>query len=190
MKWRANHLLGGSAATVLCAVALIACGSQSGTGVRTGASGTAETSSTSAPPAQNVPITGYAVAPPDGLTELRSYDVAAPNGGTAHIKWFGLKGGAPTVTSNLLTEDGAGIKAMDMAKTLAAEHMKTASSIDKALPAPKDVTINGKPGYAYSDPLGWRAVLWVADDNAVMSVTALRMDDSSLVTFAESVQCT
>ena len=29
----------------------------------------------------------------------------------------------------------------------------------------------GKQGIAYSDPLGWRSLSWVVDDNAVMAIT-------------------
>ena len=75
-----------------------------------------------------------------------------------------------------------------MAKALATEHVQSAKEAGTSIPDPKDVTVNGKAGLAYSDPLGWRSILWVVDDNAVMSVTGLRMDDQALMTFAEGIE--
>ena len=48
--------------------------------------------------------------------------------------------------------------------------------------------VNGQPGLAYSDLLGWRSLTWAVDRDAVMSVTGLNIDDTELQQIAEGAR--
>ena len=72
-------------------------------------------------------------------------------------------------------------------RALAADLVTQSQQAGISLPPPTDTRVHDQPGIAYSDPLGWRSLFWVVDQDAVMSVTGLRFDDAQLQQIAEGV---
>ena len=125
---------------------------------------------------------------PTGFSQLRKFEVLDPDGATAHIRWFSASGNGPTLTTNLTAGTGVGLRALDMARSRANEMLAESRRSGVSIPTPVDITINGNLGIAYSDPLGWRSLLWVVGDDAVMSVTGLKFSDAILRKVAQGVQ--
>ena len=125
---------------------------------------------------------------PASLVEIRRKELPTPTGGIAHIRWFSAAGLAPTLTTNLTTGHGVGVRALAEKRALAADLVTQSQQAGISLPPPTDTRVHDQPGFAYSDPLGWRSLFWVVDQDAVMSVTGLRFDDAQLQQIAEGVR--
>lgn len=125
---------------------------------------------------------------PASLVEIRRKELPTPTGGTAHIRWFSTSGPAPTLTTNLTTGHHVGLRALATKRALAADLLAQSHQAGISLPPPTDLPVHDQPGIAYSDPLGWRSLFWVVDEDAVMSVTGLRFDDAQLQQIAEGVR--
>ena len=173
---------------LLVALLLAACASSSSTAsarASRAAKPAADSTTTGGSP---VVVTAYQMTRMlPGLVQIRSYQIPTPTGGVAQIKWFSKSGNGPALTSNLTTGHGVGITAIGMATSVADENLKETAQSGASPPDLQKVVVNGRAGIAYSDPLGWRSVLWVVDDNTVMSVTGLRLDDATLLPVAEGV---
>ena len=147
------------------------------------------TTASSARDTQGAAVSGYELdLLPPGFAEIRRQDTATPTGGTAHIRWFSTSDLAPTLTTNLTTGTDVGIHALADTRARAADLATQAQRSRASLLAPADVSINGQPGLAYSDPLGWRSLTWAVDRDAVMSVTGLNIDDTELQRIAEGAR--
>ncbi len=125
---------------------------------------------------------------PASLVEIRRKELPTPTGGIAHIRWFSASGLAPTLTTNLTTGHGVGVRVLAEKRALAADLVTQSQQAGISLPPPTDTRVHDQPGIAYSDPLGWRSLFWVVDQDAVMSVTGLRFDDAQLQQIAEGVR--
>ena len=125
---------------------------------------------------------------PAAFVEIRRKELSTPTGGTAHIRWYSASGPAPTLTTNLTTGRDVGLQALAEKRALAADLVAQSHQAGISLPPPTDIPIHDQPGIAYSDPLGWRSLFWVVDQDAVMSVTGLRFDDAQLQQIAEGVR--
>ncbi len=184
---RRHRFRGTSFVVVVAAMLLAACGSTSRDDPTLSAkkpSGGIDSTTTSVPG----PVTGYSfTTTPPGLKQIRSYSLATPTGGTAQIRWFSASGDAPTMTSNLTTGEGVGTTALAATKSRADEIQRESAQAGAPVTAPREVAIGGKQGIAYSDGLGWRSLGWVVDDNAVMAITALHVDDATIISIARGV---